>query len=193
VANKARGRDGLPGRCQLASAGVGPRQTALIFLSGGAHHRRALHRLPQPVNFKNSLWIQWLASRPAGPRMAGTLSAERRSSAEKCSPSNPTTFRRITMKTLIIKDLARTEQLDRSVMAGVRGGTKMSTASAATACYPSGAANHSPSYDSSLTATQNMVQMQDVVNATANGSAFIDGVHANNTTSLCGQNNIVRL
>jgi hypothetical protein len=97
------------------------------------------------------------------------------------------------MKTLIIKDLARTEQLDRSVMAGVRGGTKMSTASAATACYPSGATNYSPSYDSSLTATQNMVQMQDVVNATANGSAFIDGVHANNTTSLCGQNNIVRL
>jgi hypothetical protein len=103
------------------------------------------------------------------------------------------------MKTLIIKDLARTEQLDRSVMAGVRGGTNMCGTSAPTAAacypsgYPSGAGSYSPSYDSSLNATQNMVQMQDVVNATANGSAFIDGVHANNTTSLCGQNNIVKL
>jgi hypothetical protein len=101
------------------------------------------------------------------------------------------------MKTLIIKDLARTEQLDRSVMAGVRGGTNMCGPSTSVptiaSCYPSGAANYSPSYNSSLTANQNMMQMQDVVNATANGSAFIDGVSANNTTSLCGQNNIVKL
>jgi hypothetical protein len=100
------------------------------------------------------------------------------------------------MKTLIIKDLARTEQLDRSVMAGVRGGTNMcgtSVPTSAAACYPSGATNYSPSYDSSLNATQSLMQMQNVVNATANGSAFIDGVQANNTTSLCGQNNIVKL
>ncbi|MDB5950007.1 MAG: hypothetical protein JWR65_1862 [Massilia sp.] len=101
------------------------------------------------------------------------------------------------MKTLIIKDLARTEQLDRSVMAGVRGGTNMCGTSAAAACYPSGTGTgtgaYSPSYDSSLQATQNMMQMQDVVNATANGSACIEGIKANNTTSLCGQNNIVKL
>jgi hypothetical protein len=97
------------------------------------------------------------------------------------------------MKTLTIKDLARTEQLDRSAMAGVRGGYKMSAASTSSVGYPSGSTNYSPSYDSSLHATQNMVQMQDVVNATANGSAFIDGVHATNNTSLFGQNNIVKL
>jgi hypothetical protein len=95
------------------------------------------------------------------------------------------------MKTLIINDLARTEQLDRSVMAGVRGGHSMS--SGAYVGYPSGSVNYSPSYDSSHKATQNMVQMQEVVNATANGSAFIDGVQADNTTSLFGQNNIVKL
>jgi hypothetical protein len=90
------------------------------------------------------------------------------------------------MKTLIIKDLARTEQLDRSAMSGVRGGFKMSSPS-----YSFGDYKHAPASDSSVHATQNMVQMQDVVNATANGSAFIDGVHANNSTSLFGQNNIV--
>jgi hypothetical protein len=98
----------------------------------------------------------------------------------------PKTFRSFTMKTLIIKDLARTEQLDRSAMAGVRGGWKMSSPS-----YSFGDTTYAPKSDSSLHATQNMVQMQDVVNATANGSAFIEGVHATNNTSLFGQNNIV--
>ena len=97
------------------------------------------------------------------------------------------------MNTLTINDLARTEQLDRSAMAGVRGGTTMYGNTAAAAYYPSGAVNYSPSFDSSLNATQNIMQMQNVVNATANGSAFIDGVHANNSTSLAGQNNIVKL
>jgi hypothetical protein len=90
------------------------------------------------------------------------------------------------MNTLTIKDLARTEQLDRAALSAVRGGTKMSSP------YCNfGNTTYAPSSDSSLHATQNMVQMQDVVNATANGSAFIDGVHANNNTSLFGQNNIV--
>ena len=89
------------------------------------------------------------------------------------------------MKTLIIKDLARTEQLDRAAMASVRGGWKMSSPS-----YKYGDVSYAPSYDKSLHATQNLMQMQDVVNATANGSAFLDGVHANNHTSQNGQNNI---
>jgi hypothetical protein len=90
------------------------------------------------------------------------------------------------MNTLTIKDLARTAQLDRAALSAVRGGTKMSSP-----YYNFGNTTYAPSSDSSLHATQNMVQMQDVVNATANGSAFIDGVHANNNTSLFGQNNIV--
>jgi hypothetical protein len=90
------------------------------------------------------------------------------------------------MKTLTIKDLARTGQLDRAALSAVRGGTKMSSPH-----YSFGNTSYAPSYDSSVHATQNLMQMQNVVNATANGSAFIDGVHANNTTSLFGQNNIV--
>ena len=89
------------------------------------------------------------------------------------------------MKTLIIKDLARTEQLDRATMAGVRGGWKMSAPS-----FSVGDISYAPSVDASLHATQNLAQMQDVVNATANGSAFIDGLHVNNHTSQSGQNNI---
>jgi hypothetical protein len=49
VANKARGRDGLPGWRRPASAGVGQRQTALIFLSGGAHHKQACHPVRRPA------------------------------------------------------------------------------------------------------------------------------------------------
>ena len=90
------------------------------------------------------------------------------------------------MKTLIIKDLARTEQLDRTAMAGVRGGTMSAP------YYSLGDVTYAPSYDSSIHAAQNMVQVQDVVNATANGSAFLEGVSANNQTSQNGQNNIVR-
>ena len=89
------------------------------------------------------------------------------------------------MKTLIIKDLARTEQLDRAAMTGVRGGWKMSAPS-----FTYGDINYAPTYDSSLHAKQSLTQLQDVVNATANGSAFIDGLHVNNHTSQTGQNNI---
>jgi hypothetical protein len=97
------------------------------------------------------------------------------------------TFRRITMKTLIIKDLARTEQLDRSAMTAVRGGMKMSTPG-----YKFGDLTFAPSWDSSIHATQDLVQMQDVVNATANGSAFLDNIHVDNDVSQNGTNKIIR-
>jgi hypothetical protein len=100
------------------------------------------------------------------------------------------TSRRIIMKTLIIKDLARTEQLGRTEMAAVRGGWKMGTPS-----YSYGDVKHSPSfpsYDSSIQATQSLVQMQDVVNATANGSAFLDNIHVHNDVSQNGTNKIIR-
>ena len=87
------------------------------------------------------------------------------------------------MKTLIIKDLARTEELGRTEMAAVRGGT-MSMPS-----YPAG--TYSPKFDSSIHATQDLMQGQQVSNATANGSAFLDCVFATNNTEQYGQNNIL--
>jgi hypothetical protein len=91
------------------------------------------------------------------------------------------------MKSLIITDLARTEQLDRGAMARVRGGFKMGTPG-----YPLGDVNYAPSFDSSITATQNLAQMQEVVTATANGSAFIDGVTVHNNVDQHGENKVVR-
>jgi hypothetical protein len=86
------------------------------------------------------------------------------------------------MKTLIIKDLSVTSELDHGAMAAVRGGHGMSQ----TSWYPL----PSPTYGTSVDATQNLTQFQNVVNATANGSAFVSGVTANNNTSQFGQNNI---
>jgi hypothetical protein len=90
------------------------------------------------------------------------------------------------MKTLTIKDLARTEQLDRTAMSAVRGGWNMCPPPPCSPCPT----DYKPGYDSSLHATQNLQQYQNVVNPTANGSAFLDGVHVTNNTSQFGQNNI---
>jgi hypothetical protein len=87
------------------------------------------------------------------------------------------------MKTLIIKDLSVTAELDRDAMVAVRGGYNMTQTSS---WYPL----PSPTYSSTVDATQNLTQVQNVVNATANGSAFVSGVTANNNTSQFGQNNI---
>ena len=91
------------------------------------------------------------------------------------------------MKSLIITDLARTEQLDRGAMAQVRGGFKMGTPG-----YQYGDVSYAPSFDSSIKATQNLAQMQEVVTATANGSAFIDGVSVHNNVDQHGENKVVR-
>jgi hypothetical protein len=90
------------------------------------------------------------------------------------------------MQTLTIKDLARTEQLDRSAMAAVRGG-KMGSPS-----YSFVDPKYTSSYDSSIHGTQDLVQMQDVVNATANGAAFLDNIHVDNHVSQDGTNKIIR-
>jgi hypothetical protein len=90
------------------------------------------------------------------------------------------------MKTLIINDLAVTCELDRGAMARVRGGYQMQQQSYGLASMPS----YSPTFDSSINARQDLRQLQNVVNATANGSAFIDGVTVNNNTDQFGQNNI---
>jgi hypothetical protein len=92
------------------------------------------------------------------------------------------------MKTLSIKDLARTDELGRDAMATVRGGHSS---------YPSMPSypvkSLSPSYppsSSSLTIDQSLTQFQSVLNATANDSAFIEGVDVHNNTSQFGQNNV---
>jgi hypothetical protein len=90
------------------------------------------------------------------------------------------------MKTLTINDLALTCELDRNAMARVRGGYKMQQQAHGLASMPS----YSPSFDSSIKVDQSLQQLQDVVNATANGSAFIDGVSAHNNTDQFGQNNV---
>jgi hypothetical protein len=91
------------------------------------------------------------------------------------------------MKTLIITDLARTEQLERSAMALVRGGFNTGTPG-----YPSGNVNYTPTFDSSIKATQNLAQMQEVLTATANGSAFVDCIDVHSKVDQHGENKIVR-
>jgi hypothetical protein len=90
------------------------------------------------------------------------------------------------MKTLNIKDLARTEELDRTSMAAVRGGMKDSP------WYPSMPQYSQPS-NTSIDVKQNLMQFQDVKNLTANGSAFLDCVHVDNHTDQFGQNNVAIL
>lgn len=93
------------------------------------------------------------------------------------------------MKTLTITDLARTEELDRKAMNNVRGGFKLGTGMPG---YPLGNVSYAPSFDSSITATQNLAQMQEVVTATANGSAFVHGVHVDSNVDQHGENKIIR-
>jgi hypothetical protein len=91
------------------------------------------------------------------------------------------------MKTLTIKDLARTEELDRSAMSAVRGGWKMEP------MYKFGDVTYSPSHDSSIDAVQKIMQQQDSLNAVANESAFLDNIHVTNNVSQDATNKIVRL
>jgi hypothetical protein len=91
----------------------------------------------------------------------------------------------MTMKTLTIKDLALTCDLDRGAMARVRGGYGKMQPSYSLYPMP----YSSPGYTSTVDVNQNLQQLQNVTNATANGSAFINGVTANNNTSQFGQNN----
>jgi hypothetical protein len=90
------------------------------------------------------------------------------------------------MKTLTINDLAITCELDRDAMLRVRGGIKMQQQSYQMSPMPS----YTPSFAPSIDARQDLKQTQDVVNATAVGSGFVDGVHATNNTEQFGQNNI---
>ncbi len=90
------------------------------------------------------------------------------------------------MKNLTIKDLARTEELDRGDMASVRGGWSMLAPN-----YKLGDYSYAPKHDSSITATQNLLQQQSVATATANGSAFLHGVDVHSNVHQDGENKIV--
>ena len=83
--------------------------------------------------------------------------------------------------------LARNERLDRPTMAAVRGGWKMGPPA-----YAPGDVKLAGTWDSSIGATQNLVQMQEVVTATANGSAFVDGVAVHSNVDQHGENTIIR-
>lgn len=89
------------------------------------------------------------------------------------------------MNSLTITDLARSEQLDRPTMAALRGGWKIAT-------YMLGDLKFAGSEDSAIAATQNLTQMQDVLTSTANGSAFVHGIHVDSDVSQRGENKIVR-
>jgi hypothetical protein len=94
------------------------------------------------------------------------------------------------MKTLIIADLASTQELDHGAMHKVRGGFggyKMGSAH-----YPLGDVTYAPRFDSSINAAQTLNQAQEVMLATANGSAFLGGVHVDSDVSQHGENKIVR-
>lgn len=91
------------------------------------------------------------------------------------------------MKTLTVTDLARSERLDRPTMSAVRGGWKMNSPT-----YSFGDITHAGTYDSSINATQNLGQVQNVLAATANDSAFVGGVHVHNDVTQNGANKIVR-
>jgi len=90
------------------------------------------------------------------------------------------------MKTLTIKDLARAEDLDRATMTFIQGGWSMNSP-----YYKVGDVNIGGTYDSSIKGTQNMLQQQEKLTATANGSAFLDGVHVHDNTAQNGFNTIV--
>jgi hypothetical protein len=92
------------------------------------------------------------------------------------------------MKTLIITDLARTETLDSATMSTVRGGHSEYYAPS----YTFGNFTYAPTSDSSINASQSLNQIQNVMTATANGSAFVDGVNVHNNVSQDGKNVIVR-
>jgi hypothetical protein len=90
------------------------------------------------------------------------------------------------MKTLIITDLARTDKLDRTAMAAVRGGYKYFAPS-----YSFGDITYAPNHDSSINARQDLSQLQNVMTATANGSAFLDHVDVHSNVRQNGHNTIV--
>ncbi len=87
------------------------------------------------------------------------------------------------MKTLIINDLPRTEQLDSKAMSAVQGGM------AKGAPYTLSLFGTSK-YDFSLDASQLIGQTQNVMNQNGNNVAFASGITSTITPSQDAHNNI---
>ncbi len=89
------------------------------------------------------------------------------------------------MTTLTIQDLSATETLDSKRMHAVRGGMS----------YLPFDAVYAPiklAFDSSITAKQEIAQMQSVTNLNGDGSAYLDHVSSHVDTNQKASNNIYR-
>ncbi|ULX54654.1 hypothetical protein A9P79_22570 [Cupriavidus taiwanensis] len=88
------------------------------------------------------------------------------------------------MTKLTLTDLSTAETLDRKGMHAVRGGRALPFV-----------AVFQPlnlSFDKSITAVQEIAQMQSVTNLNGNGSAFLDHVRSHVDTNQNASNNIYR-
>ncbi|HJV83686.1 MULTISPECIES: hypothetical protein [Oxalobacteraceae] len=96
------------------------------------------------------------------------------------------------MKTLIIKDLVRNEELDRKAMASVHGGTGMSKYSGASPYMPSffGPMTDISKSDFNFSATQALGQSQNTLVNNGNNVAFADNITANVNPHQTGTNTI---
>ncbi|RZI40027.1 hypothetical protein EGT07_25570 [Herbaspirillum sp. HC18] len=88
------------------------------------------------------------------------------------------------MTTLIIKDLAMTEELDRNAMAAVRGGTKHIAAPSWLPSFDKFATNFA------FDASQMLGQTQNVANNNGNNVAFASGISSTVTPTQTGVNTI---
>lgn len=90
------------------------------------------------------------------------------------------------MKTLTIKDLALTEELDRKAMAGVHGGMSMYKG-ATSSWLPS---LNVPKGDIKFDASQVLVQSQETLVNNGNNAAFVSGITSTVNPSQKGTNTI---
>ena len=88
------------------------------------------------------------------------------------------------MKTLMIKDLAVTEQLDRKAMAAVQGG--MLKGGSPYVLPMLGSSKHDFSFD----ATQLIGQTQNIVNQNGNNVAFSNDIHSTIKPTQTASNNL---
>jgi len=89
------------------------------------------------------------------------------------------------MKTLLIKDLSVTTELDRKAMAAVHGGYLRGFAP-----YWYSPTSIDMSSRTKVDAQQFIGQTQTVETLVGNGSAFLDHIHSNVTTSQNANNNV---
>lgn len=88
------------------------------------------------------------------------------------------------MSALMIKDLARTEELDRAAMAEVKGGTLYFP------WLPVYGYSYSEVENVSFAASQSIGQVQNVLNNNGNNVAFASGITSTVTPTQTANNNI---